>query len=200
MYYGHGQIHVLSMLDMHRAEAKNNIQFNSPDDLQSRLVEEVGRELTLGDLTVANSLEGRESWILRNTGEEQQKIARAVTDVDHSDGIATTSVTLNLTLPVQGLDPDRTCPHLRLAAAGIETGPFTSIWANHGAPASYQSRMAGRLDLQALCVYGLLDAARRAMGLAYTILHVDPTRAFGERDPDLEPDEAAEAWLADHGF
>lgn len=200
LYYGHGQFHVLGMLDMDRAEAKNNILFDSSDDLLSRLVEEVGQELPSSDLTVANSLDGRESWILCNTGEEQQKVARVVTDVDHSDGIATTSVTLNLTLPVQGLDPDRTCPHLRLAAAGIKTGPFTSIWARRGTPASDQSRMAGTVSPQSLCVYGLLDAARRAMGLAYTILHVDPTRAFGERDPDLEPDEAAEAWLADHGF
>lgn len=204
LYYGHGQIHVLGMIDMNRAEVNHNTEFESLDDLTSRLVEEMYMALPLGGplVSVADSFENPGSWIFCNTEEGQGKVARIATDVDLSnwDGILTASVTLNLALPVQGLDPDRTCPHLRLEAAGIETGPFTSIWARGGRPASDQTRMVGVLDSQQICIGGLLDATRNAMGLEDTILFVDPTRAFGEHDPDLEPDKAAKFWLAEHGL
>lgn len=203
LYYGHGQIHFVGMLDMHRTEVEKNLQFHSSDDLQDRLTTEVAEALPMGNSEprVVDLPDCPESWILCNTKQGQQKFARAATHVDYSDGIATTAITLYLAVPVPGVDPDRTCPHLRLAAAGIETGPFTSVnMVLDGMPASEQIRAAGMVDPQGFLQTMLLRAAQRAMGLEETEEIVDHTRAFGEADPDLDRDEYAEMDLAAHGL
>lgn len=203
LYYGHGQIHFIGMLDMHRTEVKRSLQFHSSNDLQNRLTEEISKRLPIGasEPSVANSPDCPESWILCNTEQGEQKFARAATHIDYSDGIATTAVTLNFAVPVPGLDPNRTCPHLRLAAAGIETGPFTSVnVVRSGMPASQQIRASGMIDPQGFLQTIFLRAAQCAMGLEETEEFVDPTRAFGEADPDLDPDEYAEMDLAGHGL
>lgn len=197
LYYGHGQIHVVGMLDMHRTGLKKT-QF---DSAQRQLAGNLEGLPSTSELSVSNSREVTESWVLRNTENGQRKLARAVVDVDHSDGIATMSVTLNFAVPIPGLDPDRTCPHIRLAAAGIETGAFTSFRALRGRQASNQSRQSGIVNPETLEIYIILQSVWHALGLNLGLgqigTFVDHARALGERDPDLQPDEDAERrWLA----
>lgn len=193
LYYGHGQIHFIGMIDMHRREVKGNTPFGSAADLQRRLAEEVLQEFT-GEFkrSEANSLEGLESWVVFNTEDGHREVARVVTDADDSHGITTTSVTLNLAVPILGMDPDRMCPHARLAAAGIGTGPVTSIWAFDGRRAADRRRISGLVDIESLHVVALILSMQRAMGLEWSHTYVDPSRALGEHDPDLEFDENAE--------
>lgn len=172
LYYGHGQFHVVGMLDMHRDEVKHDIQFDSAAALQIRPAEESFDGLIpSSERSTAHTLEGHESWLLRNTQEGQQKVARFATDVDHFDGIATTSVTLNYAVPVPGLDPARTCPYTRLTAAGIETGPFTSIRACDGEAASDQSRKFLIMSEQALHGCILFRSAQIAIYGSRTDFH-----------------------------
>lgn len=199
LYYGHGQIHVVGMIDFHKARVRTPAQFYSSESLHNRLAEEVSRGLPLAEEVfrglpsrVTDPFEDHESWLLHNNNAGLERIARVAANVADIPGIATASITLNLAVPTQGLDPDRTCPHVRLAAAGVETGRFTSIWAGNGRPASDQSRTPHVLNLQDLCVFSLIRAVQRAMGLKQIQTFVDPTRAFDEHDPDLEPDKDAE--------
>lgn len=206
LYYGHGQIHFVGMVDMYRTELKKNLEFFWSAGLQNRLTKEVSKGLPIGNskpsvANTPNTLHRPESWILCNTKQGKQKFARAATHIDYADGIATTAITLDLAVPVPGVDPDRTCPRLRLAAAGIETGPFTSVnMVLDGMPASTQIRAAGMVDPQGFLQTMLLRAAQRAMGLEETEEIVDHARAFGEADPDLDTDEYAEMDLAGHGL
>lgn len=193
LYYGHGQIHFIGMIDMHRPEVKGNTPFGSAADLQRRLAKEVLQEST-GEFkrSVANSLEGLESWVVCNTEHGHREVARVVTDASNSDGITTTSVTLNLAVPILGMDPDSMCPHARLAAAGIGTGPVTSIWALDGRAASDLQRISGLVDYQSMHVVSLIWSVQHSMGLERSYTYVDSSRALGEHDPDLEFDENAE--------
>lgn len=193
LYYGHGQIHFIGMIDMHRPEVKGIIPFESAAEQHRRFTEEVLQEPTREfKPSVAKSLEGLESWVVCNTEDGHREVARIVTDAGHSDGIATTSVTLNLTVPVLGVDPDMTCPHARLAAAEIGTGPVTSIWALDGRAASDRRRISGVVGEESMCSSALLWSMQRVMGLEWGQSFVDPSRALGEHDPDLESDEDAE--------
>lgn len=193
LYYGHGQIHVVGMVDMHRTGVKKT-QF---DSAQRQLAGNLDGLPSTSELSVSNSREVTGSWIYCNTGHGQRKLARAVADVVRSDGIATMSVTLNFAVPVPGLDPDRTCPHIRLAAAGIETEASTSIWALRGRQTSNQIRQSGVVNEEGFLVCILLQSVWHALGLErlgleQSKIFVDHARALGERDPDLEPDEDAE--------
>lgn len=199
-YYGHGQHHLIGILDMQRADLKQYRQYSSSVDLRDRLAHETIRGIFDPEEVAAESSEGADSWLLCNTIHGQHKIGRVSAAIDRSDDIATASVTLNYSVPMPGIDPVRTCPHVRLAAAGIESGPFTSVLESYyGTPASDQAKAAGELGEEKLLVGSLLDAMRRAMGLQYTLSFVDHARVLGERDPELEYDKAAEAFWVPGG-
>ncbi|KAK2606896.1 hypothetical protein N8I77_005618 [Diaporthe amygdali] len=190
VYYGHGQIHVVGMVDMHRAELKQNPQYRSSTEFWSRLGGEILQKLRVKpEIATANSLlEGLSSWIC-NTNEEQQRIGRFSAKVDHFEGIATASVTLNLSVPMQGFDPDRLCPYIRLAAAGIETGPVTTIWASRGKQAPDHSPLARAMEVPDFCLTFLLSVMRDTMGIGPLPEYVDHSLVLGKSDPDLEYDD-----------
>lgn len=80
LYYGHRQFHVVSMLDMHRDEVRHDIQFDSAAALHIQLAEECFKGLIRSsEGSIAHNLGSAESWLLRNTQEGQQKLARAAT-------------------------------------------------------------------------------------------------------------------------
>ena len=197
LYYGQGQIHVVGILDMHSPEVKKNTWFGSASDLQSLLASEFLVGLNSSGFVMegpaATSLEGAGAWIIANTVGGKRKIAHVNADVNHFQDIATASITLNLAVPISGIDPDRTCPYERLAAAGIDT-PFTTVWALDGKPASDQDRQACMFTQHSLWVAMLHCAMERTIGLdsQRDADFVDHARALGESDPDLESDKEAE--------
>lgn len=199
LYYGRGQAHVFGMVDMHRVDLKQNPQYGSSAELQSRLGGKILRRLGLNPgRPAANSPEGLGSWIFFNANGEKQKIGQFSAEVGHSEGIATVSVTLNISVPMPGFDPDRLCPYTRLAAAGIETGPVTTLWASEGK----QTPDGKLLCLPSLCQTFLFGAMRGAMGIGPLPELVDHSLVLGKSDPDLESndeeeeeDDGEEEWL-----
>lgn len=190
LYYGHGQMHIVSMLDMHSSDVKKNVRFSSGSDLQRLLASECLCPTGFAD-TADTPTDGHGTWAYCNTERGQRKVAHVGADVDYTENIATTSITLNLAVPTSGLDPDRTCPYNRLAAIGLKSR-FTSIWACDGKTASNQDHVCGFGNGQDVLVNGLIWAVQRAIGNGgpewWSPDLVDHSQALGASDPDLEPD------------
>lgn len=197
LYYGHGQMHIVSMLDMHSSDVKKNVRFRSGSDLQRLLASECLLDRPTGFADTADtSTDGHGTWVYRNTEQGDRKIAHVSADVDYTEDIATTSITLNLAVPTSGLDPDRTCPYNRLAAIGLKS-QFTSIWACDGKTASNQDHVGVFGNKQDLLVNGLIWAVQHAIGNGLCPIPdlVDHSQALGASDPDLEPDIEEEGCL-----
>ncbi|POS78064.1 hypothetical protein DHEL01_v203550 [Diaporthe helianthi] len=64
-------------------------------------------------------------------------------DVDHCSDIATASINLNYAVPMPDVDPERTDPYGRLAAARIGGGQFASLMALSGMPVAERYNPAG---------------------------------------------------------
>ncbi|KAG6358374.1 hypothetical protein INS49_014258 [Diaporthe citri] len=193
VYYGRGQIHVVGMVDMHRVDLKQKTQYGSSAQLQSRLGGKILRKLRLNpERPASNSPDGLSSWIFFNTNGEQQKIGQFSAEIDHSEGIATTSVTLNLSVPMPGFDPDRLCPHTRLTESGIGTGPVTTLWASEGKQSPDGEPLFGAPKAPSLCLTFLLGVTRDAMGIGPLPEYMDHSIVLGKSDPDLESNDEEE--------
>ncbi|KAL1856363.1 hypothetical protein Daus18300_010735 [Diaporthe australafricana] len=189
IYYGPGQVHVIGILDIHRAGMKKDPDFASDAAIQSHLAMELVHQLPSGSqATVPNPFTAPGSWILCPTDEGLRKIAYVSSDVDRSQGIATASVTFNIAVPIADLDPDRTCPYNR-----IEGGPFTSIKGLAGGPALDPGQTAGGPDsLSSKWTFALCWRMHCSMNAGPFPETVGHARALGEIDPDLEVDEDVE--------
>lgn len=192
LYYGHGQLHVVGMLDMHRSEV--NEGFDSNLLASEIMVAYMGCQ---HDGIGVVKVEEAGSWIHCMTKQGTRKMALVTTDVDLCDGIATASVTLNTAVPVQGVDPDRLCPHIRLATLGIETGPFTSLLAKDGTPAPFQGGLYNRAIIRQKWADVILLEMTLAMGIESRTRIVDYVYALGQSDPDLELDDGDSQWLSE---
>lgn len=197
VYYGHGQIHVVGMLDLRKTEGNQKSLYFLSDNFQSQLVKETLKALRFHSTKFFDNIHaGPVAWICDHSGMSLRTIGRVASDRDYFDDIVTSSVTLNVTVPTLGLDPYDTCPYARLQTTGIDSGPFTSIWALDGKLASDQSRMSGTVTKQDLCTAALELATQRAMGFQGVPISVDHVRALGESDSDLQFDEgSAEQWM-----
>lgn len=184
LYFGHGQLHVIGMLDMHTAEVKENVRFSSAADLRRLLASEFIRHETDAEFDDAASS------VYYSMEEGRQEIARVSADVDYAEGIATASLTFNLNVPTAGFDPDRTCPYNRLAAVGMGS-PVTSFRALRYLPASFQDRSDGLVSEEDFFTNSLHFAVQGAMGNGPFPMNefADHSRALGASDPDLERDE-----------
>lgn len=186
-YYGCGQSHVVGMLDMRRAETATNPATRSAAALRRHLASHLLRPLSglPGVMAAAPPRDDTSIWILDRTDQGLRKIAHVKANIDRFEDIAVASVPLNHSVPLQGVDPDRTCPHIRLAAAGIEAGPFTSFLAGQGKPASEQARDPAMPSLQSPYVYSAIRSVQLTLGVN-SVCMVEHSHALGESDPDLE--------------
>lgn len=196
IYYGHGQVHIIGMLDIHRGRMMKDPDFASDAALQRCLAEDFVHSLPGGSLgAAANPFEDSGSWFLCNTDEGFRKIAYVRTNVDRSEGIATASITLNIAVPMAGLDPEQMCPYDR-----IDSVSFTSIWAMNGNPASDLGQTTGGYAPPRFSTStdtpssAWVDALRMTMQCTMNVdafpgmPEVGYARALGEYDPDLEPE------------
>lgn len=194
VYYGHGQVHIVGMVDMHRVDLEKKTQYGSSAKLQSRLGRMILQKLLLNHgRPAASSLGGLSSWILCNTNGKEQKIGQCSAEVDQiEDGIATASVTLNLSVPMQGFDPDRLCPYARLAAVAIETGPVTTLWASEGKHAPDADPFSRLRKTPSVCATFLVGVMKGALGIGPLPEYMDHSVVLGKSDPDLEDDDEEE--------
>lgn len=197
-YYGHGQFHVVGMLDMHEAGAVPYRWLASPAALQCRLASFLlGYEGLGGGGMAGTSPAG--SWFLQQTKRGPQKIAHVNSDIQEFEGIATASITLNWVVPMQGIDPDRTFPYIRLAAAGIESGPITAVLADCGTRVAEQAGHRGEVSAMPLYSVQTISAMQHAMGVT-SQRYVDHALALGESDPDLKRDDMVGGQNAEFGI
>lgn len=186
-YYGHGQFHVVGMLDMRKAGAMPYRWLASPAALQCRLASYFLGHEDLGDGGMTGTSPAG-SWFLQQTKRGPQKIAHINSDIQEFEGIATASITLNWAVPMQGIDPDRTCPYIRLAAAGIESGPITAVLADWGTRVAEQAGHLGENSAMSFYSIQTISAMQHAMGVT-SQRYADHALALGESDPDLKRDD-----------
>lgn len=91
------------------------------------------------------------------------------------------------------VDPERTDPYGRLAAARIGGGQFASLMALSGMPVAERYNPAGMVGWKSMWTHSLLDAMRSALGTGPAwggsgLKFVHHARALGKSDPDLEDD------------
>lgn len=189
-YYGHGQIHVLGVLDMFRAGVKGEAQFASAWRLSERLRTATTARLHREGLPVGSeSLHENDAFsVFCETDQGRRDIARISAEVDHSSDIATVSVTMNFAVPVPGVDPERTDPYARLTTPEVRGGRFTSCVALSGMPVAETWRPRYLVGWEDLWTYYLLDAMRWTFGTvpSWKQEWVGHARALGESDPDLQ--------------
>lgn len=168
-YYGWGQSHIVGILDMSRTESTPS---HCPTALQSHMASLMPTlfKLEHGGMAATSMAEDTGSWTLCRTEQGLRKIIHINSHVDPVQEIATVSMTVNQSVPIQGVDPDRTCPHIRIAAlqtaagARTETDPYTSLLARKGEPASEQAGCTAFVSYDSYCAIMALSAMQQVMG------------------------------------
>lgn len=196
VYYGHGQIHVLALLDMLRAGVKEDALFASGQTLSKRLLLATEARLRReGISTGVTPLRENDAFLVNcETEQGRRNMARVSADVDHSSNIATAAVTMNFAVPVPGVDPEGTDPYGRLLTTpeiggGAGSGHlFTSCMALSGLPVAEPWRPSNMVGWADFWSYSLLDAVRWTLGTvpSWKQEYVSHAYALGESDPDLE--------------
>lgn len=178
-YYGNGQLHVICMIDMYRIAELDRIY-----SVRSAVAEALmSGNAFFGSFVAVSYYEQPGAWIHCETDDGIRKVALLTTDADHFEGIATASFTLNIAVPMQGVDPISMCPHIRLESVGGATGPFTSLFARGSLPASSVIRGCEIERLRWTDI--ILREMTCAVGIPPRTRVVDHAYALGSRHPDL---------------